>query len=328
MEVTPEALNILLNTLTTLLPTLMGVWGQLALLSVPLCLYLATAMLPFVVICGLLFARFGRKNLYERSSRQLAGLANILNWLFLGCAGAGFLVARQELEAMHGPYLLGAYLFLGLSAGGTLLWTIVASAWKPLRKVPVLHVLIAFLSGSCIAALAVGGLFVLQLMLQGVVLPVQNEWQTLQLALLPLPLSLTDPFWLLAALLHFLEAAAAGGVGLLWLIFRRHVDDFGRDYYAFAANWCGEWGGYGGWISFILTGVILWFSWTRGILNLNNPATLLFLAGTLLPLFVCAVLWTVIARSGTPMRRKISMFFAVFLFVVSLASGGALALFL
>lgn len=322
METTPEVLIYLM----AFLPVLLGAWGQLALLGVPLCLFFATAMLPFVVICGLLFGRFGRKSLYERCSRQLAGLANILNWLFLGCAVAGFIVARPELETMHRSYLLGAYVFLGLSAGGTLLWTIVTSAWKPLRKAPVLHVLIAFLSGSCTAALAAGCLFVF-IMLQGIGYPVQSEWKTLDyLATLPVP-SLKDPFWLLAVLMHFLEAAAAGGVGLIWLIFRRHVDDFGRDYYAFAAKWCSEWGAYGGWIAFILSGAVLGLGWTQGLLNLN-PLILVFLVVELVSLLISAVLWTIIARSGNPMRRKISMFFALFLFIFSVANGGLLMLFL
>ncbi|MEG2005609.1 MAG: hypothetical protein RR014_06190, partial [Bilophila sp.] len=88
-------------------------------------------------------------------------------------------------------------------------------------------------------------------------------------------------------------------------------------------NWCGEWGTYGGWIAFLMACAVLWIATVRGVVP-ETPPMLVFIAGTLIPLCVSAILWTTIARSTNPMRRKISMAFALLLYVAAIASGGAL----
>lgn len=317
--VTEKLLNLL-----HALPSLLESWGQLVLLGIPLCFFLASVILPFIVLFGLFWAHFGRRSLYERCSRQLAGLGNILNWLFLGCAAAGFFVAYQQLEMIQSFYLLAAAVLGGLLSIGTLLWTLVVLLWKTLRKAPVVHALLIIIAGSCLTFIPIGGLALGRVVIQGTVLPASTEPQVLLDLLLP---ELQNPFWLVAGLIHFLEAAAAGGVGLLWLLFRRHVDDFGRDYYTFAANWCADWSTYGSWLALLLLGGIVWFLQSGGLLALEQDKILIFTAGMFATLFIPAVLWTIIARSALPMRHKFSMVIALVLFVASLASSGALILF-
>lgn len=315
--------EILLNLLHAL-PGLLELWGQLVLLGIPLCFFLASVILPFIVLFGLLWTHFGRRSLYERCSRQLAGLGNILNWLFLGCAAAGFFVAYQQIEIIENFYLLSASVLGGLLGIGTFLWTVVVLFWKTLRKRPLFHGLLIIIAGSCLTLIPIVGLAVGRVVLQGAALPTSIEPQALLTLLTP---ELQNPFWLMAGLLHFLEAAAAGGTGLLWLLFRRHVDDFGRDYYNFAANWCADWSAYGSWLALFFLGGLVWFLQSTGVLALEENTLLIFTAGMFVTLFIPAVLWTIIARSALPMRRKVSMVIALILFVASLASSGALILF-
>ena len=93
-------------------------------------------------------------------------------------------------------------------------------------------------------------------------------------------------------------------LGLFWLLVRRKIDDFGRDYYVFAANWCGEWAAWGGWFSLIMAGVLCFMLQTQDLLTLENQGALLFVAALFAALLLPSVIWTVIARSATPMRHK------------------------
>ena len=220
-------------------------------------------------------------------------------------------------------YQAGLYLSAGLLLGGTIIWTVVVAAWKTLRGWPVLHGFLAFLTGSSLACLPIIGLILGRVALQGTELPQENDLQTLIGLLLP---SASDPFWLYFGLIHFLEVASAGALGLFWLLVRRKSDDFGRDYYVFAANWCGEWAAWGGWFSLIMAGVLCFMLQTQDLLTLENQGALLFVAALFAALLIPSVIWTVIARSATPMRHKIGMIFSLLLLVVAIANSGVLVL--
>ena len=188
---------------------------------------------------------------------------------------------------------------------------------------PVLHGFLAFLTGSSLACLPIIGLILGRVALQGTELPQENDLQMLIGLLLP---SASDPFWLYFGLIHFLEVASAGALGLFWLLVRRKIDDFGRDYYVFAANWCGEWAAWGGWFSLIMAGVLCFMLQTQDLLTLENQGALLFVAALFAALLIPSVIWTVIARSATPMRHKIGMIFSLLLLVVAIANSGVLVL--
>ena len=316
-----------LDRLTAFLPALppglLEAWGQVALFAVPVCLYFAAAMLPFVVLYGLIRAHFGRRSLLERCSRQQARFGNFLNWLFVVCALALWGTRAVSYEEWPLLYRLALYAGAGLLLAGTILWTFVVTAWKPLRKWPVVHGFLVFLTGICLAALPVLALIAGRLVLQSAALPQELDPVVLLDLLTP---SLGDPFWAYFGLIHCLEIAAAGALGLFWLLVRRNADDFGRDYYVFAANWCGGWAAWGGWLSLLLASILCAMLRWQGLLPFENRTVLLFVVMQFAALFLAALLWTLIARSALPMRRKIGMVVALLLLIVAVANSGLLVL--
>ena len=119
-----SVLERLSELLPALPPGLIEAWGQLALFAVPVCLYLAAVVLPFVVLYGLIRAHFGRRSLLERCSRQQARFANFLNWLFVVCfAGLG-LTKIVPYDTFPPLYQAGLYLSAGLLLGGAIIWAI------------------------------------------------------------------------------------------------------------------------------------------------------------------------------------------------------------
>ena len=316
-----SVLETLHQFLPGLPPGMLEAWGQFALFAVPVCLYFAAVVLPFVVLYGLIRAHFGRRSLLERCSRQQARLGNVLNWLFLFFTVGVWASGSAFLENLHPAYRLALYVCAGLLLGGTLLWTVVVTAWKPLRARPVLHGVLAFVVGTCLAWIPVIGLLLARLCVQGTELPPESDLRTLAALLLPPP---NDAFWLYFGLLHFLEVAAAGSFGLCWLLVRRRIDDFGRDYYVFAANWCGEWAAWGGWLTLLLTGGLCAMLRWQGLLPFEREGVPAFVGVLFVTVLVPAVLWTVIARSAAPMRHKIGMVVSLLFLIAAVTNLGAL----
>lgn len=317
----------LLESLSAWMPTLppgfWEAWGQLALFAVPVCLYFAAVVLPFVVLYGLIRAHYGRRSLFERTSRQQARFANILNWLFVAC-GVGVAVSGIiPYASLHPLYRVGLLVAAGLLLTAALLWTVVVAAWKPLRQHPVLHGLLTFVTGSCLAGLPVIGLVLGRVAMQGTELPQQNDVQAFVDLLLP---GAKDPFWLYFGLIHFLEVASAGALGLCWLLIRRRADDFGRDYYTFAARWCGEWAAWGGWIALLLAGGLCVLLRMQGLLPLEREGVPLIVGSLFASLLIPSIVWTVIARSSTPMRHKIGMVVSVILLIFAISNAAVLLL--
>ena len=309
--------------MSALPPGLVEAWMQLMLFAVPVCLYFAAAVLPFVVLFGLVRAHFGRRSLLERCSRQQARFGVFLNWLFVLCAAGVWFAKIVPFEDWQPLYRVGLYLAAGLLGAGTLLSTVTVAAWKPLRKVPVLHGILVFLSGICLAAIPAIGLLLGRALLGEAALPENADFSGVASLLLP---SIADPFWAYAGLIHFLEIATAGALGLCWLLVRRGIDDFGRDYYVFAANRCGSWAAWGGWIAFLMAGVFCAMLRWQELLSFENPTILLFVGVQFAALAAASVLWTVVARSVTPMRHKIGMVMAVLFLLVAIGNSGVLVL--
>ncbi len=316
----------LLSMGPVLVPGLLPTWGKLILLGIPLCLYLATSMVPFIVLVGLVRASYGRRSLFERCSRQLGRLSNLLNWIFLICAAASigyFAYVHQSLAGMHPILRLGLYGGCLCLLVGTLLWTLVMAGWKGLRNMPGVHGILTFLAGIFLIGLPAVVLIFGRAYLQGIPLPDVLTAGNLAMVFLP---PLGGLFWISLFLLLGLEAAAAGCSGLVWLLLRRSRDDYGRDYYAFAAKWCGTWAAWGGWIGLAcLAGLVCLVSpaiRTEAETVSANFFTMLLVVF----LFIANVIWTGIARSTMPMRHKIGMVLSACLLVACMASGGMLLL--
>lgn len=108
--------------------------------------------------------------------------------------------------------------------------------------------------------------------------------------------------WPLTCLWLPLSLCLAAALGLCFLVLRREADDWGRDYYRYAAPYLAKWHLFGGLLTLALT-IWLYLS-LKGIFNLHLPqifqAGLAGLLCLLVAMALSAGLWT----SENPMRLK------------------------
>ena len=100
--------------------------------------------------------------------------------------------------------------------------------------------------------------------------------------------------------------ALAGGFGAVWLLLRRKADDFGRDYYNTMVPWCTRWARNAWALLWLLlvasSGLEIWQTWqTTGVFMQQDA---IFQCLRVLLWLVPALLWTLVARSATPLRQK------------------------
>lgn len=291
---------------------LLELWGQPLLLSIPTCLFLAGAALPCLSLVLLAMGR--KRGLYERCARQIAQLDFGVNWTLLICCGFFFFwhlyTATTSTFFMQFGIITSGFLLIA-----TLLWSVYAKAWKTLRSNPIFLWLFGLMAWICEIAI----LCLLFLSINDVQFAHVPTWQGLVSLVAS---SAKMPQFLLLTALLFLSAASAGGLSLIWLVMRRNKDEYGRDYYTFAANWCGRWGSIGAWGALILFAIAHWLvtGWTSFS---SDIYPLEMLSG--IPLGISAVLWTAIALSKSPMRHKIGMVCALICLLMSVASGALLA---
>lgn len=299
-------------------------WTFALLFSLPACIFLAAAALPCMAVAGLFLTAAGGRSLYERCARQLAGAARLLLWLLVLACGGLFFAARPHLPlesaVFRSTLLYGGGLFLA----ATLLWTLCAGVWKALRSSPVVLGLIAIAAWACLAALEAAGVVAVQLVRNGFTPLDPAAWPNLPALPLPAP---DLSFWLALAALLFFGLAAGAGFGLVWLVLRRKADDFGRDYYTFAAAWCGKWAALTGWASLICLAALLGLVLSNAATPLETlltPQIRIPLGGLFAPLALASVLWTAAGVSAAPMRHKAGMCIALFCLFISLACAGLL----
>lgn len=296
-------------------------WGPSLLFGMSACLLLAAAALPFMTVAALAAALRARRGLYDRCARQLGRLTFALAWLAVVCAG-GLILAKTR-QAIFPPLLADA----GLAAGSALavaavLWSLCVRAWQALRAHPAALCLLGLAGGLCAAFVPALVVLLACLSLTGTDLSAFSGWQD---PLLPARLAAigSDRLFLsLLAVLVPLSAAAGGGIALVWLVLRRKRDDYGRDYYTFAARWCGKWAAAGGWISLAaLAGICRLVTEEAFFSDLASHAAELVGAGLI---GLAAILWTAVAVSVAPMRHKPGMVLALFCFLAALAAAAPL----
>lgn len=320
---------------------LMGAW---------LIFFLAACFVPAMAFCQGL-AR-DKSPLHAHLARQLCDLQL---WL------AVTQLALLAVLALSVPFIPGIGLPFELNAAllapelaflGTVLAVAIPVGGKNLRQQPRMLAAITFVETACFwGALALFGLvFVDILSTTGSPLAaLLNSATALPIPWLPngLPLPAQLEF---TGLVWLTGPALAGGMSLVWLLIRRQKDDFGRDYYNFAARACASFAAGGGLLT-ILSGTAFasmlialfalptehtlilpaWLSRTGTLIyGLLGPETLARLnLTTVLPglglLCLClpvlggliAFLWFLAARGAVPMRFKGTISLALLLAIAA-----------
>ena len=243
---------------------------------VPFALLYAYFGLTFIAICGEIIALRRKRSAYNKCARQLACLSMLLGWLMLLGGRLWLIMALDGFDSYSIIVLLSeaTWMMFGFAAIVSCCYFML---WKFLANYPVLHIVlgaIAFLQGlmTCVGVMAVTRLY--------------NALSLPEASSITIPQLFTPQFGqaYLSALCYTLPLifALAGGFGAVWLLLRRKADDFGRDYYNTMVPW--------------------WQTWqTTGVFMQQDA---IFQSLRVLLWLVPALLWTLVARSATPLRQK------------------------
>jgi hypothetical protein len=245
---------------------------------------------------------------YEKCARQLAMLAMLLGWVLL-IGGRVWLFSSQGSHApdsLPGFLLESCWMLLGMAVMFTSVYYML---WKYLTKLPLLHAAQGILCGilglpAAGAALAAARLLTAQ---------ARPDAAAITLAQLYTPVVGT-PFFCALCMTLPLALAAAGGFGAVWLVLRRRHDDFGRDHYNAMLPWCAAWAR-NAWLVFWLlllaaTALRIGSQWQG---DAFTPESALRESAWLLLWLIPAALWTLAARSATPLRHKPALLAALLL---------------
>ncbi len=286
-------------------------------------LLLAVVALPMMSLMALTVAIYSRRSLYDRCARQLAGLVVVLICFLLLCTG-GLYYAELIYVFDLSPLLPGSGPVVGgLLTAGFLFWIIYAKAWKKIRPYSFLLWLIGFCGWLCLMPIPLVGFLPIRLDSTQVdamlFREVKNTYLLMQSFVTD---SFGEPLSILpVAGLLFLAVASGGGLALLWLVLRRKRDDFGRDYYTFAAKWCGKWAAAGSWIALGVLAGAHWFAAGGTFFSVIKMYSVEAICAGFLAL--AALVWTIIGVSSLPMRHKPGMFLAVLCLLLCLICGAS-----
>lgn len=231
----------------------------------------------------------------------------------LGAGGWGYLQYRFDpWQLAHDvPWLVMAWPLGGLALG--LIFSLLAAkTWKPLKRrkgVQSVVLLIAWLGLG--AGLYLGlnqyfqGLYTLDAKAQ--VPSIQTMWQVQ-----------FSPTWaILAGQALVVGLGGTGTLGLAYLLARRNVEDFGRDYYRFALPQAAKWAA-------LLLGQAFFLAWvvyTEGrAVWLLPPKEMLALGVALGGFILYGLLLIIFLRSANPLRAKASALGASGLGIVAVAA--------
>lgn len=265
---------------------------------------------PIIALVSEVMAKMYKKTFMDKFAQQMTRLGLLSMTIFwVSVATLAVLTWQQNPAVREWAQSRVEFLsaVLGLGLAGTILTVTYLLTWKKLKKKKPAHFVQIIMAIACLKVLFWGPLALARLELT-------SAWST-PLAALP---DWSSQLWPLAILWVPLSVALTAILGLVYLVIRRNVDDFGRDYYKFTASFCAKWSLV---ILVLVLPVLGWLTFAfLPLLDLNDPA--LLLPGTLAgaSLFLVLINCLVISRSETPMRHKASMFFAVLLsslFIIS-----------
>lgn len=285
------------------------------LLGIPIFFLLALIIVPVITCFSLLVGIVKKKKFYIQCGYHLTQFGTFLSGIFSFLFFFAIWIYYAELQSLGGIYRYVCWLILGIFYLGIALEVICFVLWNKYKWLEGWYTFLSFLSGICFSSFIIVLIFLLGDIFSDRYLLLQSETD-LQIFLSLMFPSLNNPLWLMVFIVHFVEAAAGGGLGLIWLWMRRNKDNFGRDYYSAAAKWYSEWAAYGAWVFLgcFISG-ILYKIYIQA--TLSWPIIL-----TSIVLNVCsAVLWTTIACSKAPMRYKLGMICAILFFIYGVIFG-------
>ncbi len=286
-----------------------AVW--LGVVTLTACLLTGAGVLPMLALAASRKARTAKRSAYERLGRQLVRLG--LWFGLLGCGAQAVLIVMHpvkifEIALQADKAGWPIYAIAGVLAGGLLL---AVRSGKPYGWIAgcALVVFWAFLLTDCAILLS----WHRALRQEAFSVPaVFAGWPA------GLDLILTGPWYRpgrfagLAGLCLCWGLAAGGGLGLLNLVLRRNLDDFGRDYYRLAASWSAARSAWGAAGLAVLSGLAAW-GLARAVPQSGPNVGPALWAGAALAA-VCALLagagWLAVAHSEHPMRLKSLMVFS------------------
>jgi hypothetical protein len=268
------------------------------------------ALLPFLLLLAALFwgapaialvseliGTMSGKPFPVRVARQISRLGvrgHALVWAAVLAAGAmlmGHAFRQSEFAAAN--RLLFA-VTAALPFFGSLALVAYDLGWKSAKERRAVHVLL-----GCVANVAVKcgywGLVALGLLsFRGI--PLESP------AFLP---PWGSSLWPLTALWLPMALGLTAGGGLVYLLLRRNTDDWGRDYYRFAAPFLGKWHIAMGMVTLGVTGWL--FVSLKGVYNLHLPQIFYAGAAATACLVLAMALALAVCLAENPMRHKGSM---------------------
>ncbi|WP_147821746.1 hypothetical protein [Salidesulfovibrio onnuriiensis] len=241
------------------------------------------------------------KVFFDKYAQQSATMGLLLMIVsLLAMVVAGFVAASrmpwlsQWLANPASPFLY-FYTTAGL---GLLLAIPYVLAWKRMRTAKSVHAILGLAAGLSLTASVVA--CVAAVFMLGT--STQNDSTAFVVA--PLPLAGPSLFWPMALQYAALSLGAGAGLSLVYMVWRRNKDDYGRDYYKFSLPLAAKWAIFGvllqtlaqGWAYALLTPDARALVMGTGMVCAWGSAALLAL--------LCCALWAVLARSQAPMRMK------------------------
>ena len=292
--------------------------------TIGLVLYITLAVLctPLVSVLTEMGYSIRKKAFLDKCAMQMAqsALVNAIFIMFALAAGAWLIISQTRPELLQPPVPWQPVIMFSPAFAAVCLLLLYTATWQLLKKVRPLHVLLGLLAALLfLAVLFLGSLLAANVQQPSFFSILFDDPLAVLLALLKDFLT-TPPMWAMVGYLFCAGVAFGMSLTQVWLMLRRARADYGRDYYAFAMQYCARIALVFTVLAAALVGAVYWLlrqSTPPELSQPHDPGILLIAAG--LPL-CCCLLWLVIAKSSMPMRHKPGAVFAFLFSYVALCA--------
>ncbi|TDT88623.1 hypothetical protein EDC59_10523 [Pseudodesulfovibrio indicus] len=271
---------------------------------------------PAIAVLAEISAKTRGKILFDKYGQQTAALGLILTIVMILICGASLGIALVKYPDLFSAHTTpGSPFFNGLTAFGVFVVAglLYFPTWKKMRNAKAAHIALGLV--ATFAAIIGLAIVVPAKLAFNFSMTAPSAEALAKTAMIAQPMS---------AMYALLILAAAAALSMVYLIVRRHKDDFGRDYYNFALRIAARWAmlpmigflGCQGWLYARLPENLQ-------TLILGTPLAFVW-AGLAAIGAICCFLWLFLGRSETPLRLKGLAFLAAALFWVMHALNAAL----